>query len=264
MSGASQPGPESPSRSPSERLNDVCLRFEAAWKQGRRPCIEDELAGVPEPERSTLLRVLLALELEYRRLSHETLVREHYQQRFPESAGLVRAVFAAVVGTAAREAGQSAQSRPAADTDLGPAPPGPYGCPACLGRHRITARLGAGGFGVVYKAYDPELKRDVAIKVPHPHRTAAPQDAEAYLAEARILAGLDHPHIVPVYDVGRTEDGLCYVVSKFIEGSDLAQRLKQGRPSFADAVELVARVADALHHAHQRGLVHRDIKPGNI
>ena len=78
------------------------------------------------------------------------------------------------------------------------------------------------------------------------------------------LAKLDHPHIVPVYDVGRTDDGLCYVVSKYVEGSDLAERMRQGRLAFRESAELVATVADALHHAHTRGLVHRDIKPANI
>ena len=80
----------------------------------------------------------------------------------------------------------------------------------------------------------------VAIKVPNPERVAGPGDVEAYLAEARTLARLDHPNIVPVHDVGRTDDGLCYVVSKYIEGSDLAERLRQGRPSFRESAELVA------------------------
>src|SRR5205823_9908254 len=87
---------------------------------------------------------------------------------------------------------------------------------------------------------------------------------ETYWAEARILASLDHPHIVPVHDVGRTEDGLCYIVSKFIEGSNLAQRTREVRPAISESAELVATVAEALHHAHRRGLVHRDIKPANI
>ena len=76
-----------------------------------------------------------------------------------------------------------------------------------------------------------------------PTRVARPGDVEAYLAEARALAKLDHPNIVPVYDVGRTDDGLCYVVSKYVEGSDLAERLRQGRPSFRESAELAAVVA---------------------
>jgi formylglycine-generating enzyme required for sulfatase activity len=136
--------------------------------------------------------------------------------------------------------------------------------PPQLGRYRITGQLGSGGFGVVYKGHDEELRRAVAIKVPHAHRVARDEDADVYLTEARALAALDHPGIVPVYDVGRTDDGLCYLVSKFIAGEDLATRLRCGRPTPVDAARLVADVAEALHHAHHRGFVHRDVKPGNI
>jgi serine/threonine protein kinase/formylglycine-generating enzyme required for sulfatase activity len=136
--------------------------------------------------------------------------------------------------------------------------------PAIIGRFKVLRKLGQGGFGRVYLARDDELERQVAIKVPNLERVGAAADVAAYLAEARILARLDHPNIVPVYDVGLTEDGLCYVVSKYIEGTDLAERTRQARPSFREAAQLVAVVAAALHHAHTRDLVHRDIKPGNI
>jgi eukaryotic-like serine/threonine-protein kinase len=136
--------------------------------------------------------------------------------------------------------------------------------PERIGRYRVVKLLGQGGFGRVYLAHDDDLGRPVAIKVPNPDRITRPEDVETYLNEARILASLDHVHIVPVHDVGRTDDGLCYVVSKFIEGSDLAAKIRQDRPGFQEAAELVATVAEALHYAHTRGLVHRDVKPANI
>jgi len=136
--------------------------------------------------------------------------------------------------------------------------------PKQIGRYRVESILGQGGFGLVYLAHDDQLQRLVAIKVPHAKLIARTTDAEAYLAEARTVANLDHPHIVPVFDVGSTPDCPCFVVSKYIDGTDLSARLKQSRLSLSEAVELVATVAETLNHAHKQGLVHRDIKPGNI
>ena len=136
--------------------------------------------------------------------------------------------------------------------------------PARIGRFKVKSILGEGGFGIVYLADDEQLRRKVAIKVPHKSLVPCRDDALAYLTEARTVAGLDHPSIVPVYDVGSTDECPCYVVSKFIEGRTLKQKIRDDRPSFGEAAAIVATMAEALHHAHRKGLVHRDVKPGNI
>jgi serine/threonine protein kinase/formylglycine-generating enzyme required for sulfatase activity len=148
--------------------------------------------------------------------------------------------------------------------DAAPRGEAPQNHPERIGRYRIEKVLGKGGFGLVYLAHDEQLDRPVAVKVPHARLISKPEDAEAYLAEARTVAKLDHPGIVPVHDVGSTADCPCFIVSKYIKGTDLATKLKQQRLKYRDAAELVATVAEALHYAHKQGVVHRDVKLGNI
>ncbi len=136
--------------------------------------------------------------------------------------------------------------------------------PAYIGRYEVIRPLGQGAFGRVFLACDADLRRQVAIKVPISRAGEAVVDLELYLNEARVLARLSHPNIVPVHDVGRTDDGRGFVVSMFVSGGDLAARLKGGRPAFVDSARIVAALCDAMHYAHTRDLFHRDIKPANI
>src|SRR5262249_18419092 len=112
--------------------------------------------------------------------------------------------------------------------------------------------------------YDDVLARDIAIKVPHQHVPPAAAPLPDWTVEGQALARLDHPSIVPVYDVGQSADGVCFLVSKFIEGRDLKAQMHYVRLARAEAVAIVIGVAEALHYAHQRHLIHRDIKPANI
>lgn len=146
--------------------------------------------------------------------------------------------------------------------DSGPSAPAPK--PLRLGRYLIRRRLGRGGFGIVYLAHDEWLDRLVAVKVPHAHRLSSPHKLKLYFDEARLHAQVDHPHIVPIYDVNRTEVVPFYQVAKYIPGRNLADRLKEGLPAPRETAALVFLLADALQHLHDRGLVHRDVKPRNI
>ena len=139
-----------------------------------------------------------------------------------------------------------------------------YPAPRQIGRYRIEKLLGKGGFGTVYLAHDRDLDRYVAVKIPHPSLIKQPEDARSYLKEARTVANLDHPNIVPVHDVGSTDEHPCYVVSKYVQGTDLATRIQSRRFNCLEAAVLIATVARALHYAHKQGIVHRDVKPGNI
>lgn len=137
-------------------------------------------------------------------------------------------------------------------------------CGAFVGRYEIIRQLGQGGFGTVFLARDSELDRLVAIKLPHLEKMKNDRLKQMYLLEAKTLAKLDHPSIVPIYDCGVVQDGRCFVVSKYIAGRDLAKLLSMGRMQVIEVAKLLATVAEALHSVHRAGFVHRDIKPANL
>ncbi|MFP5289292.1 MAG: serine/threonine-protein kinase, partial [Thermoanaerobaculia bacterium] len=135
-------------------------------------------------------------------------------------------------------------------------------------RYRLSEPLGRGGFSQVFLAFDTKLDREVALKILRslPSRdlpTLSDEQASRFLREARMVARLDHPHIVPVYDAG-VEDGVPWIAMKRVLGEPLSQRLKAGPLPTGRAVRLLRQVGDALRHAHQRGITHRDLKPANL
>jgi serine/threonine-protein kinase len=139
-----------------------------------------------------------------------------------------------------------------------------------LGRYELREEIGRGTMGVVYRAFDPDLGRILALKTVQLAFTLEPAEREAYerrfLAEARVAAGLAHPGIVVVHDVGRSpEDGTLFIALEYLEGRTLAAMTAGGqRLPWPEALRVSARVAEALHHAHQRGVIHRDVKPANV
>jgi serine/threonine protein kinase/formylglycine-generating enzyme required for sulfatase activity/Tfp pilus assembly protein PilF len=241
------------------RIDEACCRFETAWRTGARPHIEDYLVAADAPEYTALFWELLPLEILYRRRAGESPHSQEYFDRFPfvDRSSLEKQLLSDKF----ERTTSAKQDVPAPGRQLGQAAEFPLLSSA---RYQFKKILGQGGFGVVYLAHDEKLQRLVAIKVPHAQLIASANDAQTYLAEARTVANLDHPHIVPVYDVGEAEHCPVFIVSKYIDGCALTQRLKEDPPGLEESVRWTSTIAETLHYAHGQGLVHRDIKPGNI
>ena len=134
----------------------------------------------------------------------------------------------------------------------------------CIGRYRVQKLLGRGSFGCVYLANDEQRDRLAAVKVPSSNLVSGPEDAERYLTEARAVAKLDHPKIVPIWDMGSTDDVPCFLVSKYVEGHDLWRWIGNEMISPGESARLVIAIAEALDHAHEQGHLHLHVRPGKI
>jgi WD40 repeat protein len=286
-------GNESLPLSVAKRVDAACTRFEQAWKEGRRPAVEDFLADVPEPERAALLCELVPLDVDYRRRHGEKPQAHEYRARFADldPEWLAKAV-GAPAAPAKKEINPSAPSATPMcfrcpnchnPIQLADAGSDEVLCPVCgssfqirdarqttttsgprpLGKFQLLERVGLGAFGAVWKARDTELDRIVALKIPHTGLLTAGDEMERFQREARAAAQLRHPGIVTVHAVEMLE-GLPTIVADFIEGVPLRALLEVRRPTFREAAALVADVAEAVDFAHQKGLVHRDLKPANI
>ncbi len=248
--------------------------LECRLKRGEAIRVESYLERYPELETKEEWTLAL-IEAEYRLRGRRelTLNAAEYLERFPA----YRRQLAHLVSTekAPSNPGNLASHAEAVTTDptalctsgeggAEKVDPVPVDLPTHIGRYQVSSIIGRGGFGVVYLAHDDQLRRLVAIKVPHAPRSLTRQDAALYVAEARTTANLDHPRIVPVYDVGSSDDYPIYIVSKYIAGKNLYQQVRDCQSSHVQSARWIAELAESLHHAHKRGVVHRDVKPGNI
>ena len=178
----------------------------------------------------------------------------------PDLAVELRQLWGAVMVAAA--AGSSHQ---VVDPEYDPADgvTSPLELPCVFGEYELLEEIGRGGMGVVYRARQTRLRRDVAVKMILRGQLASAVDRERFRTEAEFAARLSHPGIVPVYDVGEV-DGQPYFSMQLVVGSTLAERLKAGPVPDRDAAQLVAKMSIAIHYAHRQGVLHRDLKPSNI
>ncbi|MAT72727.1 MAG: hypothetical protein CMJ58_24875 [Planctomycetaceae bacterium] len=291
---------ESLSPEQMEAIDAICDRFEQQWQTGM-PSLEDFLSEGPQDCRDRLLCELAGIELQYRRrdgaasineltAAHPGLADElrrfaHLIDSSEEVTAAVGRVSDVVLATVRQPQGLHIRCPHCASPVelLADTPDEDVTCRACgstfclveragaestastlksIGRFELLSRLGVGGFGTVWKARDSDLDRKIALKIPRRGQLAG-EEIDFFFREARAAAQLRHPHIVPVFEIGRADDTV-FIVSEFVEGVTLADWLKDVKPSVHEAAELCAIVADALDHAHQQGVVHRDLKPSNI
>ena len=277
--------------------------FETAWQGGQRRPIAEFVAQADEESRLAVLIELLKIDSEYRFREGERPNVGEYVEMFAELRHADAAVHAELSFhlKCAEQRNPTTASLTSLEDSSPNIPPihcphcaGPIQhdtlgnpCPICaecgneisperepvdgqshrlprmVGRFRLVELVGTGAFGSVYRAEDPELRRMVAIKYPRATHAATPEDCDRLLHEARSAAVLNHPGIVPVHEI--SHDGVSpFIVCEYIRGDTLACRLRESSLSFHAAATLVCQVADALHFAHEHGIIHRDIKPSNI
>lgn len=259
--------------------DSLCEEFETHWKSGERPTFALFAAKVPPEHRARLLPQLVAVDVEYRRLRMEP-VDLHDYSAFGEMAVLAAADMIKKLDEHQLDAEDGsipavtivvnrseALMRDSVDSDSldlsfleSSTQPGSIGR---LGHYEILEVLGKGGFGIVFKAFDQKLHRLVAIKAMLPQIAATSPPRKRFLREARAAAAIRHENVVQVHSV--EEQPLPYLVMEFIDGETLQKRLDEHGPfDVSEVVDLAAQIASGLQAAHAHGLIHRDIKPGNI
>ena len=216
------------------------------WRQIERVYLA--VLACDERDRAAMLEAACAGDEELSREVEALLAQEPRVDRFLESRPWP-------------DASASGQGVVGDDADLEPPPLDPAGLFA--GRYRLLRRLGRGGMGVVYQASDERLQRFVALKFLVSPPSARAQDRSRFLREARAAAALDDPHVCTVYEAGE-DGGRAYIAMAFIDGPTLRDRIAQGPLAIEEAVAIARDVAAGLAAAHARGVVHRDVKPGNV
>jgi serine/threonine protein kinase len=149
-------------------------------------------------------------------------------------------------------------------SDQTPPAPGDFGVGSRVAGYRLDEQIGQGGMAVVYRAHDPRLERRVALKILAPELARDEEFRQRFIRESRAAAAVDHPNIIPIYEAGEA-DGILFIAMRFVDGRDVQRLISDLHPlPVARVCDIVTQVAAALDAAHAHGLVHRDVKPGNM
>lgn len=250
----------------AQRIDSQCDQFEALWKAGKKPKLEDFLGSSQDKERSELFRALLAVEVELRSKQGQKAGPDPYLKRFPDLSAVITEVFKEVRDAAGRDTSVSQSAARTKDAEPKKPQVKPKDeLPKTIGRFQVLDVLGEGAFGKVFRARDPHLDREVAIKMPRAGTLEKENELERFLREAKSAATIQHPNICPVFEVG--QDGANhYIVMAYIAGQSLGANLKARKEPMPpkQAALLCRKLALALEAAHSKGIIHRDLKPGNI
>jgi serine/threonine protein kinase len=221
----------------ARQIDLLCDQFESDWRDGKRPDVAAYVAAAAVDDREALRSALLGVE---RELRDESLV----------DTSITRSRMSSPTSRTART---TADSGAAAEL------------PQSIGRFAIRGVLGEGAFGKVYRAVDPHLSREVALKVPLPATVAAAAERTRFIKEAQAAATINHPNICQIHEVGE-HDGQPYIVMALVPGQSLAETLKSRKSPLPErqSALLVRKIALALAAAHDKGIVHRDLKPANV
>jgi predicted Ser/Thr protein kinase len=248
-------------------LADAIARLEQSWQAAGEADLGPLLPAGTGPLRELVLVELIKVDQEYRGRAGRLKPLEAYLEEWPElrhrPESLAELRQAEALNQAVVPGGKETSRDGSADTlaEPGPAAPGPPH--KRLGRYEILAELGHGGMGTVYRAFDTQLEREVALKIPNCDPAGERAVVERFLQEGKAAARIQHPNVCPIYDAGQY--GTTYfLVMALIDGQPLTQQMQQHPPTPAEAAELVRKLAAALQVIHDQGIVHRDIKPSNI